>query len=167
MMKWCAMNKAQRAIYRQYREELLALEADLLLWEAEVREKARLEAVRILRERRSMEVTTLDIEYTKMVHWEYFGHTYLHIPPKLNLVVQAFETTLAFRVDVDFRRAVGTLLPKRRALIRQAMPPSVELFLGIHPKYSCDNIYISPEIVVAWVDRASALIRPSPCPGSA
>lgn len=167
MMKWCAMNKAQRAIYRQYREELLAMEADQLLWEAEKREMARLKAVRILREHGSIEVSTLDVEYTKKVHCEYFGHTFLHIPPKLNLVVEAFESTLAFRVDIDFRRAVGILLPKRRALIRRAMPPSVELFLGIHPKYSCDNIYISPEIVVAWVDRASALIRPSPCPGSA
>lgn len=152
MTSWIHMNKDQRKIYREHREEQRLIEA-------EKRELARKKAVASLLADGSLLVRTLDIEYTKFRSFGY-GDCQFHIPPKLNLVIEAFGSTLAFRVDVDFRRAIGILLPKRRMLIRQAMPPSIELFLGIHPKYHCDQIYVSPGALSTWVGGATALIRP-------
>lgn len=145
------MNNGQRKIYREHREEQGEIDA-------EKREAARKKVVATVSLDGSLQVKALDIEYTKMKCFG-FQETRFCVAPKLLFTVEAFGTPLAFRVDLIFRPAVGILLPKRRMLIRQTMPPSAELLLGVHAKYGCDLIYVAPADLNAWVDRAAALIR--------
>ena len=157
-LSWARMKKDQRKIYLEHRDEQRAIEEELRVIRAVELEAARKKVVAYVSLDGSLQVKALDIEYTKMKCFGY-QETRFCIPSKLLFYVEAFGAPLAFRVDFVFRPAVGILFPKRRRLIRQAMPPSVELLLGVHAKYGGDLICVAPADLHAWVDKAAALLR--------
>ncbi|MBI2901120.1 MAG: hypothetical protein HYY17_13130 [Planctomycetes bacterium] len=87
-----------------------------------------------------------------------FGWNSRSIHSEYHLVVAGPEGQVEIRIDRAFKQAIGRLTPKRRDLIRRTMPPAVTLIKGDDPWYGENQVLVSSEELVRWVDEVKLML---------
>lgn len=115
-----------------------------------------------------VQVRTLDLEYVPgdYVAWNGvkgggprgYGWDSCPIHSEYLLAIQGPAGPVKVRVDRAFKEAIGRLSPKRRAVIRSAMPSTVTLVMGDDPWYGKEQILVSEEDQAKWVEEVKAVL---------